>query len=86
MSDPIPFDASIALRMKAVEAARRARALPPGPERNEWRQIALAYRALSENEAWLSGVRVRGRAARALGSGHAANGKGGKRGRPGGTQ
>jgi hypothetical protein len=50
---------SIELRRKAVEAVRKARALPPGPERNELRQIALAYKALSENEAWLSGERKR---------------------------
>ncbi len=82
MTDPIPFDASIALRMKAAEAARRARALPRGPERDEWRQIALAYKALSENEAWLSGVRIRGRAGRVLGSNHTV----GDSGRSGGTQ
>jgi hypothetical protein len=62
MIEPIPFDESIALRMKAAAAVRRARSLPPGPERNEWRHIAMAYRALSENEAWLSGVRIRRRA------------------------
>jgi hypothetical protein len=50
---------SIELRLKAAEALRQARALPPGPERNELRQIALAYRALSESEAWLSGEIVR---------------------------
>jgi hypothetical protein len=50
---------SIELRLKAVEALRKARGLPPGPERNELRQIALAYKALSQNEAWLSGERMR---------------------------
>jgi hypothetical protein len=50
---------SIELRLKAVEALRQARALPPGPERKEHRQIALAYRELSESEAWLSGEIVR---------------------------
>ena len=59
MTEPIPFDGSVALRLKAVDAARRARALPVGPERNEYRQLALAYKALSENEAWLSGTRAR---------------------------
>jgi len=53
---------SIELRRKAVEAARKARALPPGPERNELRQIALAYKAHSESEAWLSGERKRPKA------------------------
>jgi hypothetical protein len=50
---------SIELRLRAVEVLRKARALPPGPERNELRQIALAYKALSESEAWLSGERKR---------------------------
>lgn len=76
MSDPIPFDASIALRMKAVAAVKRARSLPPGPERNEWRQIALAYKALSENEAWLSGVRTHGRRARPSRPDHSIGDKG----------
>lgn len=58
MADLIPFDASVALRLKAVDAARRARALPVGPERNEWRQLALAYKALADNEAWLAGARA----------------------------
>ena len=58
MADLIPFDTSVALRLKAVDTARRARALPVGPERNELRQLALAYKALSENEAWLSGARA----------------------------
>jgi hypothetical protein len=46
---------SLELRAKAIEAVRKARALPPGPERNELRQIALAYKSLSQNEAWLAG-------------------------------
>ena len=66
MTEPIPFDASVALRLRAVEAARRARSLPIGPERNEYRQLALAYKALSENEAWLAGVRARVRRPQAV--------------------
>ncbi|WP_315838231.1 hypothetical protein [Bradyrhizobium prioriisuperbiae] len=58
MAKLIPFDASIAMRLKAVDAARRARALPVGPERNELRQLALAYKALADNEAWLAGARA----------------------------
>jgi hypothetical protein len=38
-------------------ALRKARALPPGPERNELRQIALALKTLAENKAWLAGQR-----------------------------
>ena len=32
---------------------RFARAFPPGPERNQHRQIALSLRALFKNEKWL---------------------------------
>ncbi len=41
-------------------ALRKARALPPGAERNELRQVALALKTLAENQAWLAGQR-RGR-------------------------
>jgi hypothetical protein len=32
---------------------RYARAFPPGPERNQHRQIALSLRALFKNRKWL---------------------------------
>jgi len=32
---------------------RYARAFPPGPERNQHRQIALSLRALFRNRTWL---------------------------------
>jgi hypothetical protein len=32
---------------------RYARSFPPGPERNQHRQIALSLRALFRNKAWL---------------------------------
>jgi hypothetical protein len=32
---------------------RFARSFPPGPERNQHRQIALSLRALFRNEKWL---------------------------------
>jgi hypothetical protein len=38
-------------------ALRKARALPPGPERNELRQVALALKTLAENNRWLAGQR-----------------------------
>lgn len=38
-------------------ALRKARALPPGEERNELRQIALALKALADNQRWLAGRR-----------------------------
>jgi hypothetical protein len=33
---------------------RYARAFPPGPERNQHRQVALSLRALFRNREWLS--------------------------------
>jgi hypothetical protein len=38
-------------------ALRKARALPPGTERNELRQVALALKTLAENKSWLAGQR-----------------------------
>ena len=35
-------------------ALRKARALSPGPERNELRQVALALKTLAENQVWLA--------------------------------
>jgi hypothetical protein len=32
---------------------RHARSFPPGPERNQHRQVALLFRALFKNKAWL---------------------------------
>lgn len=46
---------SHAYRHAAVEMARRARALPPGPERRVARQFARALKDLARNEAWLEG-------------------------------
>ena len=34
---------------------RYARSFPPGPERNQHRQIALSLRALFRNRSWLQG-------------------------------
>jgi hypothetical protein len=34
---------------------RYARSFPPGPERNQHRQIALSLRTLFRNRAWLEG-------------------------------
>ncbi len=39
---------------------RYARSLPPGPERNQRRQIALSLRRLSRNKRWLSVNTVEG--------------------------
>jgi hypothetical protein len=42
---------------------RFARSFPPGPERNQHRQIALSLRALFRNSAWLQNHVVDARAA-----------------------
>ena len=39
---------------------RYARAFPPGPERNQHRQIALSLRALFKNKKWLDAHTVEG--------------------------
>jgi hypothetical protein len=39
---------------------RRARSLPPGAERNHHRQVALLFRALFKNKAWLDAHTVDG--------------------------
>ncbi len=49
------FSKSLELRARAMQVARRARACPIGPARNELRQIARALKALADNDAWLNG-------------------------------
>jgi len=39
---------------------RRARLLPPGPKRNQHRQVALLFRALFKNKNWLDTHTVEG--------------------------
>ena len=39
---------------------RYARAFPPGPERNQHRQIALSLRALFKNKKWLDAHTLNG--------------------------
>jgi hypothetical protein len=39
---------------------RYARAFPPGPERNQHRQIALSLRALFKNRKWLDTHTLKG--------------------------
>lgn len=39
---------------------RFARSLPPGPERNERRQIELSLRSLFRNQVWLDAHTVEG--------------------------
>ena len=55
MSNLVFFRRSLAYRHSAVEMMRRARALPPGPERSAMRQLARALADLAKTEAWLEG-------------------------------
>lgn len=55
MSNLLFFRRSLAYRNAAVETMRKARAMPPGPERRATRQLARALSALAKTEAWLEG-------------------------------
>lgn len=62
MSNLLFFHRSLATRHAAVETMRRARAMPPGPERRATRQFARALGDLARTEAWLEGQTPRPRA------------------------
>jgi hypothetical protein len=49
------FRRSLAYRNAAVETMRKARAMPPGPERCAARRFARALSDLAKTEAWLEG-------------------------------
>ena len=53
----LPLDPPLFLKTELVEHRRNilryARSFPPGPERNQHRQIALSLRALFRNAEWL---------------------------------
>ncbi len=55
MSNLLFFRRSLATRNAAVAAMRKARAMPPGPERRAARQLARALNDLAKTEAWLEG-------------------------------
>ncbi len=63
MSNLLFFRRSLATRNAAVEVMRKARAMPPGPERRAVRQLARALNDLAKTEAWLEGQTPRRRAA-----------------------
>ena len=46
------------IHSKAAMSPRYARSPPPGPERNQHRQIASSLRRLSRNKVWLAGRTV----------------------------
>ena len=55
----VEVDPPLYTRLELVEHRRNilryARSFPPGPERNQHRQIALSLRALFRNRSWLEG-------------------------------
>lgn len=63
VNNVVYFRPSYAYRNAAVEAMRKARAIPPGPERRAARQLARALKDLAKAEAWLEGQTPRQRAA-----------------------
>ena len=63
MSNLLFFRRSLAYRHTAVETMRKARAMPPGPERRATRRFARALNELAKAEAWLEGQTPRRRAA-----------------------
>jgi hypothetical protein len=63
VSNLLFFRRSLAYRYTAIETMRRARAMPPGPERHATRRFARALSDLAKTEAWLEGQTPRRRAA-----------------------
>jgi hypothetical protein len=62
VSNLLFFRRSLATRHAAVETMRRARAMPPGPERRATYRFARALSELAKTEAWLEGQMPRQRA------------------------
>jgi hypothetical protein len=63
VSNLLFFRRSIAYRHSALETMRKARAMPPGPERRATRRFARALGELAKTEAWLEGQTPRRRTA-----------------------
>jgi hypothetical protein len=61
VSNLLFFRRSLATRHAAIETMRRARAMPPGPERRATRRFARALSDLAKTEAWLEGQMSDGR-------------------------
>jgi hypothetical protein len=62
VSNLLFFRRSLAYRHTALETMRKARAMPPGPERHAMRRFARALGELAKTEAWLEGQTPRWRA------------------------
>ena len=63
MSNLLFFRRSLAYRHAAIETMRKARVMPPGPERHATRRFARALGELAKTEAWLEGQPPRRRSA-----------------------
>jgi hypothetical protein len=63
VSNLLFFRRSLAYRHTALETMRKARAMPPGPERQTTRRFARALAELARTEAWLEGQPPRRRTA-----------------------
>jgi len=63
VSNLLFFRRSLAYRHTALETMRKARAMPPGPERRAALRFARALGDLAKTEAWLEGQAPRRRAA-----------------------
>ena len=61
MSNLLFFRRSLAYRHAALEMMRKARAIPPGLERAQARQLARGLADLAKAEAWLEGQTPRPR-------------------------
>jgi hypothetical protein len=62
VSNLLFFRRSLAYRHAAIETMRKARVMPPGPERHAMRRFARALGELAKTEAWLEGQTPRRRA------------------------
>jgi hypothetical protein len=62
VSNLLFFRRSLAYRHAALEMMRKARAIPPGPERAHARHLAQALVDMAKTEAWLEGQTPRPRA------------------------
>jgi len=59
LDPPLPSMADLIEQRRNI--LRYARSFPPGPERNQHRQIALSLRALFRNREWLETHVLKGR-------------------------
>jgi hypothetical protein len=60
----LPLDLPLYSKAELTEHRRNilryARLFPPGPQRNQHRQVALLFRSLFKNKAWLDAHTVEG--------------------------